>query len=213
MIIRYILYTTTLFFIVVSSSLAQTDPIIALSSSNTVMLENESTMGGDLCLFLDYPSQAGQSIPIVFTIADLEDQPSDLQVEATSSNILVVPQLDEFLTLTQTGNQVTLKITPIKSGSSSIRVIVEDSNWDADAFNIHLTVKECKPILCIATDDINVLMNNQPQLFQTSNQIKSDATISVGDNITYQAGHTIDLLAGFNNPLGSLFTAVIQDCQ
>ena len=213
MVINRSLYIIIMIIVAEVLVTAQTEPTIELSSNNTVSLDDASSMGGDLCLFLGYPSQPGQGIPIVFTIADMEDQPNDLQIEVTSSNVLVVAESTDNLIISKSGNQVTLQIIPMRAGSSTIRIIVEDSNWDADAFNLHLTVKDCKPIICVATDDIDRLSNNQSFTFEASDQIKSNATLSSGDIITFQAGQSIDLLPGFCNSLGSLFNAVIGECE
>ncbi len=213
MIIRALYYTILIVVISVSIGYTQTDPSIAISDDNVVNLEDITAFGADLCLFLGYPSQGGQGIPITFTIADLEDQPDDLEVMATSSNISVVPQLAEFLAVTKVGNQVSLRITPIKSGSSSIRVIVEDTNWDAAAFNIHLTVKECQSVLNISTNEVNALNQGSDHTYQAANRIESAATIPGNKDLSYQAGQMIDLLPGFCVPLGNVFMAVIQDCE
>ena len=68
---------------------------------------------------------------------------------------------------------------------------------------------KCMPDVFIMTD----YSNGETEVIEGYNHIQANNTLYPNTNITYKAGQTITLLPSFEVKLGSVFTALIEDCS
>jgi len=202
-------------------------PVITLDPNDS-SIQNGNAWGGDLCIFQGDPSQAPISQGLCFTVTDADTPANMLSATATSSNITVVPVLVEYLKITYTPSptnpneaKINLMINPFAPGLSDIIISIKDKDKNTANYYIDLTVKECKPVLCINQDHIDAvaLPNN---VFQASNRIKTEGIpstsangpiVRANDNIVFNAGNSIELNPGFEVIRRGLFLAEIKDCD
>jgi hypothetical protein len=64
----------------------------------------------------------------------------------------------------------------------------------------------------IYIDDELLAINQATEVFKTSNNIESSATINAGNNLIFKAGNTISIYPPFTVEDGGIFIAEIEAC-
>lgn len=193
-------------------------PTISLSPDNNVVFMQDDAWGAEMMMPLGNPIHPAAIEGILFSIADPDSPSNWLYVSVTSSNQLTLPGQNVNITITgdnsTVGSTATLSIqlTPQQPGNTTVNIIVEDESGNRTSYHIALNVKTCEDVLCIDSDDLCILPANIVHQFNVNQIIKTSSVIKPNQYIRLFAGNSVEMLPGFDAPLGMNFLADIQPC-
>ncbi|MEM1327765.1 MAG: choice-of-anchor B family protein [Bacteroidota bacterium] len=134
----------------------------------------------------------------------IESVPSDLQITLSTSSISADGTIN--IQVAANASAATAKYHIVLKGESTSGVEVERL-----AFGVIVGGSQpaCPGDLTVANDPISIPNGT----YQASTTLSSAGNIQNGSAVTFKAGQSITLLAGFVAQAGSVFSAVIEDCS
>jgi len=214
--ILVILFALSTFVLRAQTSVAP--PTIGLSPDNNVVFMQNDPWGAEMMMPLGNPLHPAALEGILFDITDPDSPSNWLYVSVTSSNQLTLPGQNVTISITgdngTVGSTATLAIhlTPQQPGNTTVNIFVEDESGNRTSYHIALNVKTCEDVLCFDNDDLCVLPTGALHQFNANQIIKTASLIKPNQYIRLFAGNSVEMLPGFDAPLGMTFLADIQPC-